>query len=100
MKKSEIRVGGHYRAKVSGKLVTVRVDSYGEGRDHMTNRHVVAYYVTNLSTDRKTTFRSAARFREEVKPGTSAYNDLAVTVMSRMTEAEHTEELRVERYGD
>lgn len=57
MKKNEIKVGGHYRAKVNGQLVTVRVDKIYEGG---------FYDVTNLATGRKTTFRSAAKFRREV----------------------------------
>lgn len=65
MKKNEIKVGGHYRAKVSDKLVTVRVDgiedrAMGFGKPH------TAYHVFNLSTGRKTTFRSAAKFRSKV----------------------------------
>lgn len=64
MKKNEIKVGGKYKAKVSGNLVTVRVDSirssaYGEGKRND------LYDVTNLATGRKTTFRSAAKFRAE-----------------------------------
>ncbi len=64
MKKAEIKVGGHYIAKVSGRIVTVRVDAIREcgGYDH--NRPV--YDVTNLTTGRKTTFRSAAKFRSEI----------------------------------
>mgnify|MGYP001565539158 CR=1 FL=1 len=66
MKKYQIRVGGLYTAKVSGRHTTVRVDrirpvvgiTRGHGSTH--------YDVTNLSTGRKTTFRSAAKFRSEV----------------------------------
>lgn len=73
MKKAEIKVGGKYLAKVNNKLTTVRVDeiekvyvkSYvvGGRRD----KEVTIYAVTNLTTGRKTTFRSAAKFRSEVK---------------------------------
>ena len=75
MKKSEIKVGGLYLAKVSGKLVTVQVDAIHDVKD--TSRYNVSgrprkasnrYDVTNLSTGRKTTFRSAAKFRGEAKP--------------------------------
>lgn len=64
MKKAEIRVGGHYLAMVSGRLVTVRVDRIsprftGGGREYL------AYEVTNLATGRRTVFRSAAKFRGE-----------------------------------
>lgn len=77
MKKAEIKVGGHYKAKVSGNLVTVRVDEIREvagvrpmfGRTPYSN----VYDVTNLKTGRKTTFRSAAKFRSVAGPvpGTS-----------------------------
>lgn len=65
MKAAEIQVGGKYIAKVSGKLTTVRVDGVREcgGFD----RGRLIYDVTNLATGRKTTFRSAAKFRSEVK---------------------------------
>lgn len=65
MKTNEIKVGGVYVAKVSGKLTNVRVDAirtrqsgYGS-----TARDQTVYDVTNLATGRKTTFRSAAKFR-------------------------------------
>ena len=72
MKAKEITVGGKYVAKVSGKLTTVRVDAIrvvpgftpradriysGRARPDKT-----VYDVTNLTTGRKLTFRSAARF--------------------------------------
>lgn len=66
MKKAEIVVGGHYTAKVSGKLVTVRVDAIRDeyrSRGLYDNQLATFYDVTNLSTGRKTTFRSAAKFR-------------------------------------
>lgn len=77
MKAKEIKVGGRYVAKVSNKLVTVRVDAIREVAGHVsagsylgwTQRRVadkVVYDVTNLTTGRKTTFRSAAKFRREV----------------------------------
>lgn len=61
MKASEITVGSKYTAKVSGKLTTVRVD-----RIESTTRFgkaATAYHVTNLTTGRRTTFRSASKFR-------------------------------------
>ena len=71
MKKAEITVGGLYRAKVNGRLVTVRVDLIREvpalwsnGREGGTEPH---YDVTNLATGRKTMFRSASKFRERVQ---------------------------------
>ena len=65
MKKDEIRVGGLYLAKVSGNVVTVRVDTIRISGPYFAGggREVTVYDVTNLSTGRKTTFRSAAKFR-------------------------------------
>ncbi len=68
MKKSEIQVGGKYLAKVSGSVTTVRVDAiknrYTNSRGQLLYRQ--HYDVTNLKTNRKTTFRSAAKFRSAV----------------------------------
>lgn len=61
MKAAEIKVGGHYVAKVSNKLTTVRVDTVREVFDH-NDKSSNRYDVTNLATGRKTTFRSAMKF--------------------------------------
>lgn len=71
MKKAEIQVGGLYAAKISGKVVTVRVDAirkvdkpvYGAYMGGVKYRETTCYDVTNLTTSRKTIFRSAAKFR-------------------------------------
>ena len=63
MKAKYIKIGGLYRAKVAGKLTTVRV---GGLTDNAFGQRLV-YDVTNLATGRRTTFRSAAKFRREVK---------------------------------
>lgn len=71
MKKSEIKVGGEYTARVSGKFVTVRVDSIREiqkfsrtdYRGISIYRDKTVYDVTNLVTGRKLVFESAAKFR-------------------------------------
>jgi hypothetical protein len=63
MKKSEIVVGGLYIAKVSNKLVTVRVDSIDVSTAWHEDKERTFYRITNLATGRKTTFRSAAKFR-------------------------------------
>lgn len=71
MKANEIMKGGKYIAKVSGVLTTVRVDEIREvGRSRMNNysgrleyTDKVVYDVTNLATGRRTTFKSAAKFR-------------------------------------
>lgn len=76
MKKAEIVVGGIYVAKVSGKLTKVRVDEIREvdrqcmsgGLRSLEGKTETRYDVTNLTTGRQTTFRSAAKFRSEVKP--------------------------------
>lgn len=82
MKAKDIQVGGHYKAKVSGRIVTVRVDHIEDGlrlrtmagrQETFTKK---SYHVTNLSTGRKTTFHSAMKFRAvattEVLPMTQA----------------------------
>lgn len=63
MKKNEIKVGGLYAAKVSGRNVAVRVDAV-----RAASKEGTFYDVTNLTTGRKITFRSAAKFQREVKP--------------------------------
>ncbi len=71
MKASEIKKGGHYIAKVSGNLVTVRVDEIREMTAHRMNHFSgrlerssqTVYNVTNLDTGRYATFKSAAKFR-------------------------------------
>ena len=73
MKKSEIHVGGYYVAKVGGKLTTVRVDVIREEPvayvgPYTTKTMTWRYDVTNLTTGRKTTFRSAAKFRGVAVP--------------------------------
>lgn len=73
MKKNEIVVGGKYSAKINGKLVTVRVDAIRESASYRAGRPntpTTLYDVTNLTTSRKTTFRSAAKFRSEVQSKT------------------------------
>ena len=73
MKRSEIHVGGHYTARISGKTVTVLVDairvynpSFGGGSYLRTPNEQARYDVTNLATGRRTTFRSAQKFRRAV----------------------------------
>ena len=66
MKLKDIEVGGRYRAKVSGRLTTVRVLDLKEsstfgGRDRTT---IVA---VNESTGRQISIRSAQRLRSRVE---------------------------------
>lgn len=63
MKKNEIVTGSCYLAKVSGKLVTVRVDKIRFAVPYAGARTV--YDVTNLATNQQIIFRSARRFRGE-----------------------------------
>lgn len=68
MKKNEIKTGETYRAKVSGKITTVRVNTIRHSRGYGPNsRDTTVYDVTNLATGRTTTFRSAAKFHNVVK---------------------------------
>lgn len=55
-------MGGVYIAKVSGRLVPVRVDEI-RSVDSKFHPKSLRYDVTNQKTGRKTTFRSAAKFR-------------------------------------
>lgn len=71
MKASEITRGGVYIARVSGQVVPVRVEAIREatiaGWDYK-DRLQTVYDVTNLTTGRKTTFRSAQRFWRAAGP--------------------------------
>jgi hypothetical protein len=64
MKANEVKVGGVYVAKVAGKLTEVKVTCIRENAFGQRMLHDVV----NLRTGRKTTFRSAAKFRREVPP--------------------------------
>lgn len=66
MKSKEINVGGHYLAKVSGQLQTVRVDAIREvfsGRSPRTSQMRTIFDCTNVRTRRRITVRSPQRFR-------------------------------------
>lgn len=58
MKKANVVLGGKYVVKVSGKLVTVRLD-----REHYNG----GWIGTNLSTGREVRVRTAARLRMAAK---------------------------------
>lgn len=67
MRADEIKVGSEYEAKVSGKVVAVRVDEIKRnGRYNPSGRNTTSYMVTNLSTGKRLKFVSAARFRNPV----------------------------------
>jgi hypothetical protein len=60
MKKGEIKIGGTYLAKVSDKVVPVRIDAE--------SRHG-GWDATNMSTNKKVRIKSAQRLRGEVNAG-------------------------------
>ena len=67
MKRSDIEIGGRYTAKVSGRLVTVRIDcdlgtAMGFGK---CERHQ-GYDAVNLSTGKTVGIKTAARLRGKV----------------------------------
>jgi hypothetical protein len=71
MKKNEVQIGGVYSAKVSDKLVEVRIDAE--------NRHG-GWDATNLATNKKVRIKSAQRLRavvggESAEPATPAEPD-------------------------
>lgn len=71
MRQTNVTVGGCYEAKVSGRVVTVRVDRIEDWPGH---RYVGAfkakggkrYHGTNLATGRPVAFKSARKFRRAV----------------------------------
>lgn len=75
MRHADLTEGGIYAAKISGRIVPVRIDSIVERWEPASGwarstrargRTVYRYGVTNLATGRKTTFRSAQKFRRRV----------------------------------
>lgn len=71
MKADQIVVGGHYAAKVNDAITTVRVDAIRTVDYRGIRKDATVYDVTNVRTGRKTTFRSAAKFRGVAKPVTN-----------------------------
>ena len=69
MKAKQITIGGVYIARVSGRLVPVRVDNIRRVAQFVRGGLQTVYDVTNLVTKRTTTFRSAQRFRRQETPG-------------------------------
>lgn len=79
MKASEIQIGGLYKAKVSNKITTVKVLNIREneirrhagynygGQPIYRSSNRTVYDVLNVNTNRKTTFKSAQKFRSKVK---------------------------------
>jgi DNA helicase-2/ATP-dependent DNA helicase PcrA len=83
MRHDEIQIGKTYRAKVSDKLTTVRVDRIEQGFRGRGWR----YYCTNLTTKRQVVFRSAQKFRVEVQPYGGSNNTGRVGVEVKKVEA-------------
>jgi len=66
MTRSEIEIGGFYKARISGKIVTVKVTNIRTGTKYYRNNTsttIPLYDVLNTATGRSTVFRSAAKFR-------------------------------------
>lgn len=63
MKKSEIKVGDRYSARISGNFVTVEVLSIDKRPATSYRKAGTAYTVKNLKTGRTVVFRSATKFR-------------------------------------
>lgn len=75
-KKSEVKEGQVWTARINGRVVQVRVDSieYHEGykpqglySGRPTRPGHTTYHVTSLVTGRQTSFRSATKFRQLIK---------------------------------
>jgi hypothetical protein len=62
MKRDEVRIGGTYRAKVTDKLVSVRIDAENPNG---------GWDATNLDTNRKVRIKTAQRLRSAVGGKTS-----------------------------
>lgn len=63
MKKNQIDIGGVYTAKVSDKVVNVRIDS-----EHRSG----GWHATNLKTSKKIHIKTARRLRSKVKEAKAA----------------------------
>ena len=59
MKKADVKVGGHYAAKVTGRMATVRIDAV--------NPHG-GWDATNLRTNKAVRIKSPQRLRHETRP--------------------------------
>jgi len=69
MKAAEVKIGGVYLAKVSGRLVHLRIDRTDESlsiRYGGRRSRRQTWYATNLDTGREVFVKSATRLRREV----------------------------------
>jgi len=71
MKKTDVKVGKCYAAKVSGKMATVRIDAENPRG---------GWDATNLRTNKKVRIRSPQRLRHETRAPGRAKPDVAKTV--------------------
>jgi hypothetical protein len=72
VKLSEIQIGGRYRAKVSGRLVVVRVSKIEQASAFSVtsgNHFRTRIEVVNEATGRRINFRSPQRLRRQVEDG-------------------------------
>lgn len=65
MKKEDVKVGGKYKMKVSGRIVPVRVENIRE-MSGFRGRTQTVYDCTNLATGRACKAHSAQKFRGSV----------------------------------
>lgn len=63
MKKADVVIGGEYKVKVSGEIVTVRIQSTSE---------YAGWNAVNLKTGRPVRIKTARRLRSRVLPGGGA----------------------------
>jgi len=72
MKKSEVKTGRHYTAKVSNRMATIRIDAENPNG---------GWDATNITTGKKVRIKSVQRLRRETRgPGETAKPDVAKTV--------------------
>ncbi len=86
MKKNEIKVGGMYRAKVSDKVVTVRIDStHTKG----------GWNATNTATGKRIRIKSAQRLRSAAKSAAKGGTKTKTTTKATTKKAKSTKAKRV-----
>lgn len=67
MQHNDIKVGGFYKAKISGVITTVLVTDIQEVTKGASKRTYMHYYVRNVRTGRTLIFRSCQKFRSVVE---------------------------------
>jgi DNA helicase-2/ATP-dependent DNA helicase PcrA len=92
MKANEIKIGGRYEAMVSNRLTIVRVDAIRTRDGYGIRRDQTVYDATNLTTGRKVTFASAAKFRKEAPAVKAEAPKLIVPDFSKLGKLDAVEE--------